>query len=234
MITCDTMDTEASIQQTIELANAGCEIVRITAPTVKDARNLENIVNGLRRRGCDVPIVADIHFKPDAAMEAAKWVEKVRINPGNYADSKKFNVREYTDTEYAAELDRIRERFTPLVRFCKEHGRAMRIGTNHGSLSDRIMNRYGDTPLGMVESAQEFARIARELEYHQFVFSMKASNPKVMIEAYRLLVARLDECAAGEHVDSNAPHSWAYPIHLGVTEAGDGEDGRIKSAIGIG
>src|SRR5437588_4801373 len=193
MITCDTMDTEASIGQTLELAKAGCEIVRITAPTVKDAANLQHIVTGLRERGCDVPIVADIHFKPEAAMEAAKWVEKVRINPGNYADSKKFKIVEYTDAQYAAELDRIRERFTPLVEFCKTNGRAMRIGTNHGSLSDRIMNRYGDTPLGMVESALEFARIARDLGYHDFIFSMKASNPKVMIEAYRLLVARLEQ-----------------------------------------
>jgi (E)-4-hydroxy-3-methylbut-2-enyl-diphosphate synthase len=224
MITCDTMDTEASIAQTIELAEVGCEIVRITAPTVKDSANLQNIVRGLRERGCDVPIVADIHFKPEAAMEAAKWVEKVRINPGNYADSKKFKILEYTDEQYAAELERIRERFTPLVKLCKELGRAMRIGTNHGSLSDRIMNRYGDTPLGMVESALEFARIARDLDYHAFVFSMKSSNPKVMINAYRLLVARLSE--EGE--------DWNYPIHLGVTEAGEGEDARIKSAIGIG
>ena len=193
MITCDTMDTEASIAQTMELAAAGCEIVRITAPTVKDSANLEHIVRGLRARGCDVPIVADIHFKPEAAMEAAKWVEKVRINPGNYADSKKFKILEYTDEQYAAELERIRERFTPLVRLCQERGIAMRIGTNHGSLSDRIMNRYGDTPLGMVESALEFARIARDLDYHAFVFSMKSSNPKVMINAYRLLVARLRE-----------------------------------------
>src|ERR1700720_3182156 len=193
MITCDTMDTEASIQQTMELANVGCEIVRITAPTVKDSRNLENIGKGLRARGCDVPIVADIHFKPDAAMEAAKWVDKVRINPGNYADSKKFVIREYTDEQYAAELFRICERFSPLVDLCKQRGIAMRIGTNHGSLSDRIMNRYGDTPLGMVESALEFARIARNLNYHAFVFSMKSSNPKVMIAAYRLLVARLNE-----------------------------------------
>ncbi|HME88826.1 MAG TPA: flavodoxin-dependent (E)-4-hydroxy-3-methylbut-2-enyl-diphosphate synthase, partial [Chthoniobacterales bacterium] len=180
MITCDTMDTKMSIQQTIELANVGCEIVRITAPTVKDARNLENIVKGLRERGCNVPIVADIHFKPEAAMEAAKWVDKVRINPGNYADSKKFVIREYTDEQYAGELNRIRERFTPLVELCKHRGIAMRIGTNHGSLSDRILNRYGDTPLGMVESALEFARIARDLDYHAFVFSMKASNPKIM------------------------------------------------------
>src|SRR5436189_3418583 len=193
MITCDTMDTEASIAQTIELADVGCEIVRITAPTVKDAANLEHIVRGLRERGCEVPIVADIHFKPEAAMEAAKWVEKVRINPGNYADSKKFKILEYTDEQYAAELERIRERFSPLVKLCRELRRAMRIGTNHGSLSDRIMNRYGDTPLGMVESALEFARIARELDYHAFVFSMKSSNPKVMIAAYRLLVARLRE-----------------------------------------
>ncbi len=224
MITCDTMDTEASIQQTIELADAGCEIVRITAPSVKDARNLEHIVKGLRERGCNVPTVADIHFKPDAAMEAAKWVEKVRINPGNYADSKKFVIREYTDEQYAAELARIRERFSPLVDLCKKRGIAMRIGTNHGSLSDRILNRYGDTPLGMVESALEFARIARELDYHDFVFSMKASNPKIMIAAYRLLVARLKELGP----------DWNYPLHLGVTEAGEGEDARIKSAIGIG
>jgi (E)-4-hydroxy-3-methylbut-2-enyl-diphosphate synthase len=224
MITCDTMDTAASIAQTMELAAAGCEIVRITAPTVKDSANLEQIARGLRDRGCDVPLVADIHFKPEAAMEAAKWVDKVRINPGNYADSKKFKIVEYTDEQYAAELERIRERFTPLVRLCRERGIAMRIGTNHGSLSDRIMNRYGDTPLGMVESALEFARIARELDYHAFIFSMKSSNPKVMINAYRLLVARLGQ--EGE--------DWNYPIHLGVTEAGEGEDARIKSAIGIG
>jgi (E)-4-hydroxy-3-methylbut-2-enyl-diphosphate synthase len=224
MITCDTMDTRASIQQTIELAEVGCEIVRITAPTVKDARNLEHIVKGLREHGCNVPIVADIHFKPEAAMEAARWVEKVRINPGNYADSKKFVIREYTDEQYVAELNRIRERFSPLVELCKTRGIAMRIGTNHGSLSDRILNRYGDTPLGMVESALEFARIARDLNYHDFIFSMKASNPKVMIAAYRLLVARLNELGP----------DWNYPLHLGVTEAGEGEDARIKSAIGIG
>jgi (E)-4-hydroxy-3-methylbut-2-enyl-diphosphate synthase len=224
MITCDTMDTEASVQQTMELAAAGCEIVRITAPTVKDARNLEHIVRGLRERGFNVPIVADIHFKPEAAMEAAKWVDKVRINPGNYADSKKFVIREYTDEQYAAELGRIRERFTPLVELCKNRGIAMRIGTNHGSLSDRIMNRYGDTPLGMVESALEFARIARDVDYHAFIFSMKASNPKIMIAAYRLLVARLTELGP----------DWNYPLHLGVTEAGEGEDARIKTAIGIG
>jgi (E)-4-hydroxy-3-methylbut-2-enyl-diphosphate synthase len=223
MITCDTMDTEASIAQTIELAEAGCEIVRITAPTVKDAANLQHIVRGLRERGCNVPIVADIHFKPEAAMESAKWVDKVRINPGNYADSKKFKIIEYTDEQYAAELTRIRQRFTPLVELCKQRGIAMRIGTNHGSLSDRIMNRYGDTPAGMVESALEFVRIARKHAYHDIVLSMKASNPKIMIQAYRLLVARMDE----EGLDP-------YPLHLGVTEAGLGDDGRIKSAVGIG
>src|SRR5437588_1735257 len=224
MLTCDTMDTAESVRQTLELVAAGCQIVRITAPTVKDAANLKNIVAELRARGCLVPIVADIHFKPDAAMEAAKWVEMVRVNPGNYADSKKFVVKEYTDEQYAAELKRIEDKFTPLVKLCKDLGRAMRIGTNHGSLSDRIMNRFGDTPLGMVESALEFARIARKNDFHNFKFSMKASNPKVMIECYRLLVARLEQ----EGPD------WNYPIHLGVTEAGEGEDGRIKSAIGIG
>ena len=228
MLTSDTMDTAACVKETLGLAQAGCEIVRITAPTVKDARNLEAIRDTLRAAGCEVPLVADIHFKPDAALEAAKWVDKVRINPGNFADSKKFHIREYTDIEYAAEISRIRERFAPLVALCKDRGVSMRIGTNHGSLSDRIMNRFGDTPLGMVESALEFARIARELDYHDFVFSMKASNPKVMIQAYRLLVARLDKL---EHAEGGG---WNYPIHLGVTEAGDGEDGRIKSAIGIG
>jgi (E)-4-hydroxy-3-methylbut-2-enyl-diphosphate synthase len=224
MLTCDTMDTETCIQQTLDLVGVGCEIVRITAPTVKDAKNLQPIKEGLLVRGCDVPIVADIHFKPEAAIEAAQWVDKVRINPGNYADSKKFAVKEYSDEQYAAELDRIRERFTPLVKLCRERRISIRIGTNHGSLSDRIMNRYGDTPLGMVESALEFARIARELDYHDLIFSMKASNPKVMIAAYRLLVSRLYQ----------AGPDWNYPLHLGVTEAGDGEDGRIKSAIGIG
>ncbi|MGA2555177.1 MAG: (E)-4-hydroxy-3-methylbut-2-enyl-diphosphate synthase [Verrucomicrobiota bacterium] len=224
MLTCDTMDTAASVKQTLELVAAGCQIVRITAPTVKDAANLKNIVAQLRARHCRVPIVADIHFKPDAALEAARWVEMVRVNPGNYADKKKFAVREYSEDQYAAELARIEEQFTPLVQLCQQLGRAMRIGTNHGSLSDRIMNRYGDTPLGMVESALEFARIARRHNYHNFKFSMKASNPKVMIECYRLLVARLVELGP----------DWNYPIHLGVTEAGEGEDGRIKSAIGIG
>jgi (E)-4-hydroxy-3-methylbut-2-enyl-diphosphate synthase len=224
MLTCDTMDTALSVRQSLELVAAGCQIVRITAPTVKDAANLRNIVAELRARGCNVPVVADIHFKPDAAMEAARWVEMVRVNPGNYADKKKFSVREYTDDQYAAELGRIEEQFAPLVQLCKQLGRALRIGTNHGSLSDRIMNRYGDTPLGMVESALEFARIARKHGFNNFKFSMKASNPKVMIECYRLLVARLDELGP----------DWNYPIHLGVTEAGEGEDGRIKSAIGIG
>jgi len=224
MITCDTMDTAASVKQTLDLVKVGCQIVRITAPTVKDAANLKNIKRELLAAGCDVPIVADIHFKPDAAMEAAQWVDKVRINPGNFADKKKFAVREYTDDQYAEELSRIEETFTPLVQLLQERKLALRIGTNHGSLSDRIMNRYGDTPHGMVESALEFARIARKLNFHNFVFSMKSSNPKVMIEAYRLLVSALEK----EGPD------WNYPLHLGVTEAGDGEDGRIKSAIGIG
>jgi (E)-4-hydroxy-3-methylbut-2-enyl-diphosphate synthase len=224
MLTCDTMDTAECVKQTLELVAVGCQIVRITAPTVKDAANLENIVRELRAKNCLVPIVADIHFKPEAAMEAVKWVEVVRINPGNYADSKKFAIKEYTDDQYAAELKRIEEKFTPLVLECVRLKRALRIGTNHGSLSDRIMNRYGDTPLGMVESALEFARICRRHNFHNFKFSMKSSNPKVMIECYRLLVARLEQ----EGPD------WNYPIHLGVTEAGEGEDGRIKSAIGIG
>ncbi len=224
MLTCDTMDTAECVKQTLELVAAGCQIVRITAPTVKDAANLKNIVAQLRARHCRVPIVADIHFKPAAALEAARWVEMVRVNPGNYADEKKFAVREYSHDQYAARLARLEEQFTPLVKLCQQLGRAMRIGTNHGSLSDRIMNRYGDTPLGMVESALEFARIARRHDYHNFKFSMKASNPKVMIECYRLLVARLVELGP----------DWNYPIHLGVTEAGEGEDGRIKSAIGIG
>lgn len=224
MITCDTMDTAACVKQTLDLVAVGCQLVRITAPTVKDAANLQHIVAELRQRGCKVPIVADIHFKPEAAMEAVKWVEVIRVNPGNYADSKKFAIKEYTDEQYAAELKRIEEKFTPLVLECIRLKRAMRIGTNHGSLSDRIMNRYGDTPLGMVESALEFARICRKHNFHNFKFSMKSSNPKVMIECYRLLVARLEQ----EGPD------WNYPIHLGVTEAGEGEDGRIKSAIGIG
>jgi (E)-4-hydroxy-3-methylbut-2-enyl-diphosphate synthase len=224
MLTCDTMDTAECVKQTLELVAVGCQLVRITAPTVKDAANLQNIVAELHRQNCFVPIVADIHFKPEAAMEAVKWVEVVRVNPGNYADSKKFATKEYTDEQYAAELKRIEEKFTPLVRECLRLKRALRIGTNHGSLSDRIMNRYGDTPLGMVESALEFARICRKHDFYNFKFSMKSSNPKVMIECYRLLVARLEQ---------EGPE-WNYPVHLGVTEAGEGEDGRIKSAIGIG
>ncbi len=224
MLTSDTRDTDACVQEALGLVAAGCEIVRVTAQTRVYAANLEHIKTALLAAGCDVPLVADIHFKPDAALEAAKWVEKVRVNPGNYADKKKFAQRDYTDAEYAEELERIDEEFSPLVKLCQSRGVAMRIGTNHGSLSDRIMNRHGDTPLGMVESALEFARIARGLDYHNFVFSMKASNPKVMIEAYRLLVAELTHLGP----------DWNYPIHLGVTEAGDGEDGRIKSAIGIG
>ena len=224
MITTDTLDTESSVKEVLQLADEGCEIVRITAQTRRHAANLEHIASGVRSEGCKVPLVADIHFRPDAAMEAAKWVEKVRVNPGNYADKKKFLIRDYTDAQYSEELERIREQFSPLVKLCKSRGVAMRIGTNHGSLSDRIMNRYGDTPRGMVESALEFARIARDLDYHDFVFSMKASNPKVMIVAYRLLVSALNDEGS----------DWNYPMHVGVTEAGDGEDGRIKSAIGIG
>ena len=224
MLTCSTLDTDASVKQSMALVDVGCQIVRITAQTKRYAANLENIISGIRALGSNVPVVADIHFKPDAAMEAVKWCEMVRVNPGNYADSKKFAIREYTDDQYAAELERIEEQFAPLVEECKLRNRALRIGTNHGSLSDRIMNRYGDTPQGMVESALEFARIARARDFHNFKFSMKSSNPKVMIECYRLLAARLAELGS----------DWNYPLHLGVTEAGDGEDGRIKSAIGIG
>ncbi|HON07459.1 MAG TPA: (E)-4-hydroxy-3-methylbut-2-enyl-diphosphate synthase [Verrucomicrobiota bacterium] len=224
MLTADTMDTDLCVKQTLDLVKAGCQIVRITAPTVKDAANLKNIVEKLRLLGCKVPIVADIHFKPEAAMEAVKWVDIIRINPGNYADSKKFAVKSYTDEQYRAELEKIESKFSPLVHTCIELNRAMRIGVNHGSLSDRIMNRYGDTPQGMIESAIEFATIARKYNYHNFKFSMKSSNPKIMIQCYRLLVSRLN--ALGE--------DWNYPLHLGVTEAGEGEDGRIKSAIGIG
>ena len=224
MLISDTMKTEACVNEAIPIIEAGCEILRITAPSINDAKNLKNIAGELRRRGYDTPLVADIHFVPVAAMEAALWCEKIRINPGNYADRKKFATREYTDDQYADELERLEKAFTPLVLKCKELGRAMRIGTNHGSLSDRIMNRYGDTPLGMVESAVEFVRVCRKHNFHEIILSMKASNPKVMVEAYRLLVARLNE----EGPD------WNYPLHLGVTEAGEGEDGRIKSAIGIG
>jgi (E)-4-hydroxy-3-methylbut-2-enyl-diphosphate synthase len=222
MSTTDTMDTIATVEQTIRMVNAGCEYVRITAPSINEAKNLENIKGELRKRGCDVPLIADIHFTPNAAEIAAQIVEKVRVNPGNYADKKKFEQQEYTDGEYDAELERIRKKFTPLVKICKEHDTAIRIGTNHGSLSDRIMNRYGDTPLGMVESALEFVRICEELDYQNIVLSMKASNTQVMVQAYRLLVNRMIN------------EGMNYPLHLGVTEAGGGEDGRIKSALGIG
>jgi (E)-4-hydroxy-3-methylbut-2-enyl-diphosphate synthase len=223
MTTTDTMDVAATVAQTIRCIEAGAELVRITAPSKKEAEQLQLIKDELRARGYDTPLVADIHFTPNAAEIAARIVEKVRVNPGNYIDKKKFDFIEYTDDEYAAEVERIRERFTPLVRICRENGTAMRIGTNHGSLSDRIMSRYGDTPIGMVESAMEFLRIARSEDYHQIVLSMKSSNPQVMVQAYRLLVRQMME-EFGE----------CYPLHLGVTEAGDGEDGRIKSAIGIG
>ncbi len=221
MTTTNTMDTIKTVEQSIRMIEAGAELVRITAPSINEAKNLENIKKELRKQGYNTPLVADIHFTPNAAEMAARIVEKVRINPGNYADKKKFDFIEYTDKEYQAELDRIREKFTPLVRICKQYGTAMRIGTNHGSLSDRIMSRYGDTPEGMVQSAFEFLQIAEDEGYHQIVLSMKASNPIVMVQAYRLLVSRM--------MESNRN----YPLHLGVTEAGDGEDGRIKSAIGI-
>src|SRR6476660_9242605 len=215
MTTTDTMDTMGTVEQTIRCIEAGAELVRITAPSKKEAENLLNIKNELKRRGYTTPLVADIHFTPNAAEIAARIIEKVRVNPGNYVDKKKFELIEYTDADYAEEIDRIRERFTPLVKICKEYGTAMRIGTNHGSLSDRIMSRYGDTPLGMVESALEFLRICEDLNYYNIVLSMKASNPQVMVQAYRLLVQKLDE-------EGFKP----YPLHLGVTEAGDGEDGR--------
>ena len=222
MTTTDTMNTIATVEQSIRMINAGCEYVRITAPSINEAQNLQNIKNELRKRGYNTPLIADIHFTPNAAEVAARIVEKVRVNPGNYVDKKKFQTLEYTDAEYNAETDRIRERFSPLVKVCKEYGTAMRIGTNHGSLSDRIMSRYGDTPYGMVESALEFVRICEEMNYHEIVLSMKASNPQVMIQAYRLLISKMEE------------EGMNYPLHLGVTEAGDGEDGRIKSAVGIG
>ncbi len=223
MTTTDTMDTAATVEQSIRCIEAGAELVRITAPSKKEAENLQQIKDELRKRGYNTPLVADIHFTPNAAEIAARIVEKVRVNPGNYVDKKKFEQLEYTDAEYAEEIERIRERFTPLVKICKEHGTAMRIGTNHGSLSDRIMSRYGDSAIGMVESAMEFLRIARGEDYHNILLSMKSSNPLVMVQAYRLLVNHMME-EFGE----------CYPLHLGVTEAGDGEDGRIKSAIGIG
>ncbi len=223
MTTTDTMDTKATVEQSIRCIEAGAELIRITAPSKKEAENLLQIKSELRRRGYHTPLVADIHFTPNAAEIAARIVEKVRINPGNYIDRKKFEFIEYTDADYQEEIDRIRDRFTPLVRICKEYGTAMRIGTNHGSLSDRIMSRYGDTPIGMVESAMEFLRVARGEHYHNIVLSMKSSNPQVMVHAYRLLIQHMHN-EFGE----------LYPLHLGVTEAGDGEDGRIKSAIGIG
>jgi (E)-4-hydroxy-3-methylbut-2-enyl-diphosphate synthase len=223
MTTTDTMDTIATVEQTIRCIEAGAELVRITAPSKKEAENLLNVKNELRKRGYSTPLIADIHFTPNAAEIAARIIEKVRVNPGNYVDKKKFEQIDYTDLEYAEEIDRIRERFTPLVKICKEYGTAMRIGTNHGSLSDRIMSRYGDTPNGMVESAMEFLRIARDESYHNIILSMKASNPQVMVQAYRLLILQMD-----------AEFGECYPLHLGVTEAGDGEDGRVKSAAGIG
>ena len=223
MTTTDTMDTLATVEQSIRCIEAGAELVRITAPSKKEAENLLNIKNELHKRGYHTPLVADIHFTPNAAEIAARIVEKVRVNPGNYVDKKKFEFIDYTDADYQEEIDRIRSRFTPLVKICKEYGTAMRIGTNHGSLSDRIMSRYGDTPMGMVESAMEFLRVARDESYHNIILSMKSSNPQVMVQAYRLLIRNMqDEFGA------------CYPLHLGVTEAGDGEDGRIKSAIGIG
>ena len=222
MTTTDTMNTIATVEQTIRMVEAGCEYVRITAPSINEAKNLEEIKKELKVRGYTVPLIADIHFTPNAAEMAARIVEKVRVNPGNYVDKKKFDLIEYTDAEYQEELDRIRERFTPLVKICKEYGTAMRIGTNHGSLSDRIMSRYGDTPLGMVESALEFLRICEDENYHNIVLSMKASNPQVMVQAYRLLINKMEA------------EEMNYPLHLGVTEAGGGEDGRIKSALGIG
>ena len=223
MTTIDTMDTIGSVEQTIRMVESGCEYVRITAPSLKEAQNLEAIKKELRARGYEVPLIADIHFTPNAAELAARLIEKVRVNPGNYADKKKFAEIEYTDASYQNELERIRERFIPLIKICKEYGTAMRIGTNHGSLSDRIMSRYGDTPIGMVESALEFLRVCEEFNYHDIVLSMKSSNTQAMVQAYRLLVQKMDE-------EGLQP----YPLHLGVTEAGEGEDGRIKSAAGIG
>ena len=222
MTTTDTMDTAATVAQSIRMIESGCDYVRITAPSLNEAKNLEVIKKELRSKGYNTPLIADIHFTPNAAELAARIIEKVRVNPGNYADKKKFEVLEYDDITYQAELDRIRTRFTPLVKICKEYGTAMRIGTNHGSLSDRILSRYGDTPLGMVESAMEFLRICEAENYYNIVLSMKASNPKVMVQAYRLLVNKMIE------------NNMNYPLHLGVTEAGEGEDGRIKSAVGIG
>src|ERR1700741_4777900 len=222
MTTTDTMDTLATVEQSIRMIEAGCEYVRITAPSIKEAQNLAEIKKQLRQRGYTTPWVPDIHFTPNAAEVAARIVEKVRVNPGNYADKKKFDQIDYTDLQYQGELERIHQKFAPLVKICKEYGTAMRIGTNHGSLSDRIMSRYGDTPQGMVESAMEFIRICETLNYYNLVISMKSSNPQVMVQAYRLLV------------ETMVSEGMNYPLHLGVTEAGDGEDGRIKSAVGIG
>ena len=222
MTTTDTMDTKETVEQSIRMIKAGSELVRITAPSKREAENLINIKKEIRNHGYSTPLVADIHFTPNAALIAAEIVEKVRINPGNYVDKKKFNLIEYNDESYALELDRIKDRFIPLVKVCKENDTAMRIGTNHGSLSDRILSRYGDTPLGMVESGLEFVRICEELNYYNLIISMKASNTQVMVQAYRLAVAMMKK------------EGMNYPLHLGVTEAGDGEDGRIKSAVGIG
>lgn len=221
MTTTNTLDTQGTVEQSIRMIEAGCELVRITAPSKKEAENLANIKAELRKRGYNTPLVADIHFTPNAAEVAARIVEKVRVNPGNYADKKRFETIEYTDASYHAEIERIAERFSPLVKICKEYGTAMRIGTNHGSLSDRIMSRYGDSPQGMVESAMEFIRICESHNYYNLVISMKASNPQVMVQAYRLLAQTM------------LKQGRFYPLHLGVTEAGDGEDGRIKSALGI-
>ena len=222
MTTTDTMDTKTTVEQTIRMVDSGCDYVRITAPSKLEAQNLEQIKKELRKMGYNVPLIADIHFTPNAAEIAARIVEKVRVNPGNYIDRKKFQTIEYTDNDYNSEIEKIRERFSPLVKICKEYGTAMRIGTNHGSLSDRVMSRYGDTPLGMIESALEFVRICEEHSYYNIVLSMKASNPQIMVQAYRLLIQKME--AEGMN----------YPLHIGVTEAGGGEDGRIKSAVGIG
>lgn len=234
MTTTDTMNTVGSVEQIIRMVEAGCQLVRLTAPSMNEAQNLAEIKKELIKRGVKVPLVADIHFTPNAAELAARIVEKVRVNPGNYADKKKFDLIEYSDADYQEELDRIREKFTPLVRICKEYGTAMRIGTNHGSLSDRIMSRYGDTPLGMVESAMEFLRICEDENYYNIVLSMKSSNPQVMVQAYRLLVKTMKNGLTSRIMANREDLTGAYPLHLGVTEAGDGDDGRIKSALGIG
>jgi len=222
MTTTDTMNTQSSVDQSVKMIQKGCELIRLTAPSIKEAKNLYEIKNELIKRGFHVPLIADIHFTPNAAIEAAKIVEKVRINPGNYSDKKKFQIYNYSKTQYADELKRIEDKFTPLINTCKKHKTAMRIGTNHGSLSDRIMSQYGDTPLGMVESALEFVRICEKEKFKKIILSMKASNPLVMIEAYRLLIKKMHQ------------ENMYYPIHLCVTEAGEGSHGRVKSAMGIG